>query len=151
MKNPSEYPELDASHRKAILDHMNKENPFWSFLGMELSDVRKGYARVRLPMKEELLQSLGVVHGGAIFSPADSAGAMSVLGMLDKDEYCITLEMKINYVKSFERGAIIAEGRIVSKGNRIAVSQVNIVSDEGDTIAQALGTFMIISKKDKQT
>lgn len=149
--NSSEFPELDTNHKNAVIKHMNTQNPFWSFLGMELLDIRKGWAQVRLPFKKDIVQSLGVVHGGAIFSMADSAGAMAVLGMVNKNEYCMTLEMKINYMKSFESGAIVAEARCVNKGRRIGVSEVKVKNDAGDIIAQALATYMIANKKDSKS
>ena len=146
LKDKLEYKELDPGHRQALLDHMNKKNPFWSYIGMELVDVRKGWSLVKLPFSRNLLQSLEVVHGGAIFSSADSAGALAVLGMLKRDEYCITLEIKINFLKPFSKGEVLAEGHIVNVGNRTAVSDIVVKNREGELIAKALATYMVMKK-----
>jgi acyl-CoA thioesterase len=90
------YEELSPRFKAAILDWMKTRNPFWSLLGMELMDVKKGWAQVRLPFNDQLTNAVGLVHGGAIFSPADSAVGMALVGLIGRDENISTLEMKIN-------------------------------------------------------
>ncbi len=70
--------------KEAILDWMKNRNPFWSLLSMELVDVKKGWAQVRLPFDKKLTNAVGLVHGGAIFTPADSAVGMALVGMINK-------------------------------------------------------------------
>jgi acyl-CoA thioesterase len=75
---------------------MKTRNPYWSLLGTELMEVKKGWAKVRLPFNDKLTNAVGLVHGGAIFSPADSAVGMALVGLIGRDENISTLEMKIN-------------------------------------------------------
>ena len=65
-------------------------SPFWALLGMELVDVKKGWAKVRLPFDNKLKQPMGIAHGGAIFATADSAVVMALLGMVRDLEYAIS-------------------------------------------------------------
>jgi acyl-CoA thioesterase len=92
----AEYEELAPQFKAAILDWMKTRNPFWSLLGMELMEVKKGWAKVRLPFNDKLTNAVGLVHGGAIFSPADSAVGMALVGLIGREENISTLEMKIN-------------------------------------------------------
>lgn len=140
----TEYEELDATFKKMLMDTMRERAPFWSLLGMELADARKGWATVRLPFAEKLLQPLGVAHGGAIFSAADSAVAMALLGLVERDEVITTVEMKINYLMPFSGGEITAEAVIVHKGGRTALGDVTVRNGQGAMIAKAVATYMII-------
>ena len=145
----SDYEELAPRFKTAILDWMKNRNPFWSLLGMELMEVKKGWARVRLPYDEKLTNALGLVHGGAIFSPADSAVGMALVGLIGRDESISTLEMKINYLKPVKGRAIMAEAKIVHKGTQTAIGDVDVKDDNDALVAKGLATYAIF-KKDKR-
>ena len=112
----ADYEELAPRFKAVILDWMKNRNPFWSLLGMELVEVKKGWAKIKLPFNEKLTNAVGLMHGGAIFSPADSAVGMALIGLIDRDQNISTLEMKINYLKPVKGSAIIAEAKI-AQGN----------------------------------
>ena len=143
----TDYEELDPGFKKSLLDWMKTRNPFWSLLGMEIIEVKKGWAKIRLPFTEKLANGLGVAHGGAIFSPADSAVGMALVGMIDKDENISTLEMKINYLKPFVEGEIIAEAKIVHKGTMTAIGDVEVRDEKDNLIAKGLATYAIFKKE----
>ena len=141
-----EYEELDPKFKKLIIEKMKTESPYWSLLGMELVDIKEGWAKVRLPFDKKIVHPLGVAHGGAIFSPADSAVAMALIGMVQEDESFATIEMKINYIAPFEKGEIIAEAKLIHKGRNTALGDIEVRNGQGDLIAKALATYMIIKK-----
>ena len=147
MNHMMEYEELAPNFRNALLKKMKTNAPFWALLGMELVDVKKGWARVRLPFSQKLLHPLGIAHGGAIFSSADSAVAMALLGLVERDEIFTTVEMKINYLRPFSEGEITAEAKITYKGKRIALGDVEVKSAQDSLIAKGLATYMIMKKE----
>ena len=141
-----EYEELNPRFKESILNWMKTNNPFWSLLGMELTEIKKGWAKIRLPFSEKLANGIGVAHGGAIFSPADSAVGMALLGMLRKDENISTLEMKINYLRPFTAGEMTAEAKIVHRGTTTAIGDVEVKDGKGNLIAKGLATYAIFKK-----
>ncbi len=140
------YEDLAPKFRESLLAKMRQESPFWDLLGLELADVKKGWAKVRLPFAGKLVHPLGIAHGGAIFSAADSAVAMALIGLVDRDETFTTVEMKINFLKPFDAGEIMAEARIVHKGARTALGDVEVRNGDGTLIAKGLATYMILKK-----
>ncbi len=143
----TEYEELNPRFKEALIEWQKTKNPFWSFLGMELIDVKKGWAKIRLPFTEKLANGIGLAHGGAIFSPADSAVGMALIGLLNKDETTSTLEMKINYLKPFQDGEIVAEAKIIHRGSMTAIGDVEVRDRNGDLIAKGLATYAILKKR----
>jgi len=139
-----EFEELEPKLKELLIETMKTRSPYWALLGMEIVDVKKGWAKVRLPFEKKLLQPLGVAHGGAIFSPADSAVAMALIGLVEQDEFFATIEMKINYLIPFKEGEITAEAKIVYKGSKTALGDVEVRNSDGDLIAKALATYMIM-------
>jgi hypothetical protein len=78
------YEELSESFKKALIAKVQTVSPFWGLLGMELVDIKKGWAEVRLPFDRKLTHAFGIAHSGSVFAPADSAVAMALLGLVEE-------------------------------------------------------------------
>lgn len=142
------FEDLKTSFRNALLERAKSNQPLWELLGIELVDVKKGWALMRLPYSKKLIHPFGVVHGGAIFSLADAAMAMALVGLVGKGERYATIEMKMNYIQPFKRGEIIAEAEIINKGKRIAFAETVVRdSQEEFLVAKSMATYMIIGNK----
>ena len=137
------YAPLDPHYKQKILAAANEQIRFWHLLGMQIADVRKGWARLRIPFDEKLTNASGRLHGGVIFSAADSAIGVALLGLLKPGERLATLEMKINYLKPVFAEDITAEARIVHRGQQTAVGDVDVRDASGSQVAKALSTYAI--------
>jgi acyl-CoA thioesterase len=56
---------------------MYERDPASQALGMTLAAIRPGYARMRMRVREDMLNGHGTCHGGYIFMLADSAFAFA--------------------------------------------------------------------------
>jgi acyl-CoA thioesterase len=56
---------------------MYERDPASQALGMTLDEIRPGYARMRMRVREDMLNGHGTCHGGYIFMLADSAFAFA--------------------------------------------------------------------------
>lgn len=56
---------------------MYERDPASRALGMLLDEIRPGYARMRMPVRGDMLNGHGTCHGGYIFMLADSAFAFA--------------------------------------------------------------------------
>jgi uncharacterized protein (TIGR00369 family) len=141
-----DFEDLAPGFKDALINKMSGTAPFWSLLGLELVDIKKGWAKIRMPFDKKITNANGVVHGGAIFAPADSAVGLALLGLIGKDELISTIEMKINYLKPFERGEVFIEGKIIHKGANTAIGEAEVKDARGNLIAKSLATYMIMKK-----
>ena len=144
MVEVSEYEELAQNFRRSLMEKIKSSQPYWTLLGIEMLDVKKGWAKLQLPFAKKLTHPYGIAHGGVIFSLADSAVAMALLGLVEKGERFTTVEMNINYVSPFREGNITAEARIINKGSRIALGDVDVRDDQGGLVAKCLATYTIM-------
>lgn len=72
--------------------------PYYKLLGMYVEYADKGYARLKMKVKDDLFHSGGIVHGGAIASIADSAVGIALAATNTKNPNKLaTIELKINY------------------------------------------------------
>lgn len=142
----TEFEDLPSKFKSAIMEKVPTKQPYWNLLGIKLIDIKKGWAKLSLPFSEKLIQPYGAVHGGAIFSLADSALSMALIGLTKKEERFTTLEMKINYVSPFNGGEITAEAKIIDEVREAVVGDVTIIDEKGRLIAKSIGTYFILKK-----
>jgi len=118
--------------------------PFWELLGIRVVEVGEGYAKLEMPFSEKLTQPYGIVHGGAIFSLADSAIAVAIVSCVEPGKIFVTIEMKINFLAPVKEGMMEAEARLLRRG-RIIPAEVDI-KNNGKLVAKAIATYIILDK-----
>lgn len=121
---------------------------FFKTLGIEVVEISRGNAKLKMAFSNKLTQSFGMVHGGAIFSLADSSCAVAVLSILKEKKQFVTAEMKINFTEPVTSGDIFAISRIVREGRVIPV-EADIFNGER-LVAKALGTYIILDQKNEK-
>ena len=122
-------------------------SPYYRLLGMEVLECREGYARFRLPFKGELKQLAGVVHGGAIASVVDSAGAIAVLATAQNSAGVATAEMKLNFITPTSANDLFAEAHVVHCGSTLAVTDVEVKDTSGVLVAKGLATYVLLGER----
>jgi uncharacterized protein (TIGR00369 family) len=132
---------------KELQFKMAKDAPFYHHVGIEVLEINHGFAKLGLNFKDCLTHPFGFLHGGVIASLADSAGINSLFTILQSDEKASTLEMKINFLLPVKDAAIYAEGKVIHKGGKIAVSDVEVRNEGGQLVAKALVTCAIFKEK----
>ncbi len=125
------------------LQQQLESSPFAKLLGLEAVEAETGRVVLRLRFSEHLLQTLGRVHGGAIFTAADHASGWAAFSTLEPGEHCATLEMKINYLAAVRDEDCLAEARVIHKGKTSIVVEANVRAASGKLTAKSLATFMI--------
>ncbi len=118
-----------------------KDTPFCQSLDIKVLKLDKGYAKLEMPYKLELTQPLGFVHGGAIASLVDSAGAFAAFTVIDREELVYTVELKINYLTGVKDGSVIGEARVIKAGERLIVTEIDILNN-GALSAKAIATYI---------
>jgi acyl-CoA thioesterase len=120
-----------------------KETPYFDHLGIKVVEAGEGYAKLTLDFQDHLTHPFGYLHGGAIASLADSAGINAVISLLNDDEKALTLEMKINYFVPVKHVIVYAEGKVIRRGKKVAVSDVDVKTVDGKLVAKAIVTCAI--------
>jgi acyl-CoA thioesterase len=121
-----------------------KNDWFAEHVGIELLEVSKGYAKAKLEIRNEHLNSVGTVHGGAIFALADLVFAVA---SNSHGTIAMGINVSISYLKAVREGTIFAEAKEISRNPKLASYTVTVSDQSGDTIAIFQG--MVYRKKDK--
>lgn len=116
--------------------------PFSVLLGAELLRFSEGAAELKIPIKAELKQQHGFVHGGVISYAADNA--LTYAGGSALGPGVVTSEFKINYVRPAMGDFLVARASVVHSGRSQAVCRCEVyVSQNGaeSLCATAQGTI----------
>ena len=121
-------------------------HPYGDLIGLSFTKFENGYSQCTLDVVDKLLNPHKVVHGGVLYSMADTGMGAALYSNLDKSELCATIEIKINYFKAVKSGALICNTKVIHKGKKIATMESEIINDE-QMVAKAIGTFSIFKIK----
>jgi len=121
-------------------------SPFRDLVGVTFTKVDDGYSHCVLEVDKKLLNPAGIVHGGALYTLADSAMGAALFSSVGEGEMFLTVETSIFYFKAVSSGTLTCESKVVHRGKRIAMMEAEIRND-GQTVAKAVGTFSIYRGK----
>jgi uncharacterized protein (TIGR00369 family) len=116
--------------------------PFSMLLGAQLMQASATELTLCLPIRDELRQQHGFVHGGVISYLADNA--LTFAGALALGPRVVTGEFKINYLRPAMNGTLVARAQVVYAGRTQATCQCNIFVMDDDRerlVAVAQGTI----------
>jgi uncharacterized protein (TIGR00369 family) len=123
------------------LHQLSANNPYLKFMGMELLDAGEGWVKMKIAFRPEFLQPL-TVHGGAIYSLADSAAAHALMTMILPDQRPTTVEQRINFLKAAKDQDLYCEARIVHLGRTLAYAEATVTAEDGTLMAKSTATLM---------
>lgn len=121
-----------------VIDHIMKTDAFSNWLGIGVIELKEGYSKIQMTVRSEMMNGLGIVHGGIAFSLADSAFAFACNG---RNNLSVALDNSINYLKPvFPGDVIVAEATEIHNGRSTGLYQVTISNQHGHTVAIFKGT-----------
>jgi acyl-CoA thioesterase len=115
---------------------LNGTDYFRELLGIEILEIKGGYAKMSMQITRKHTNAHGFTHGGVLFSLADCAFAEAVnFG----DRQAVAVQVSINYLRpTVEGDVLVAEANTVSDGKTLALCSV-VVRKEGKDVAMFSG------------
>ncbi|HOO55486.1 MAG TPA: PaaI family thioesterase [bacterium] len=114
-------------------------DPYASYLGIEIEEVREAYARVSLKVKPEYMNAVDRAHGGAVYMLLDQALAVAANS---RGIPAFTMSITVNYHSGAPGGTtVVAEAKPVDLKRKISVWEVEArTREDGKLIASAVAT-----------
>jgi len=128
---------------------IEKKIPIHHFLGLKLEKIGKGFVRVSVPFRKEVVGDIrkNRWHGGIIATIMDSVGAIAGgTHSTSLEDKLATIDLRIDYLRGAEASSIIVEGKIVRLGNRILVSKMKAFQNE-ELIAEGKGVYNFVKSE----
>ncbi|HKF14154.1 MAG TPA: PaaI family thioesterase [Gaiellaceae bacterium] len=118
--------------------------PVAELIGIEVVSFGERETTMKLEAQERHSNPMGTIHGGILCDLADAAMGMSFFSTLTEGETFTTLELKMNYLRPFWTGTLLAHGKVISRGKTIGLTECRIVDDQERLIAHATSTVMTL-------
>ena len=116
---------------------------FPTFVGLQVEELRAGYTRLRLPLRPEVCQGTGVVHGGAISTLIDTVAVPSIGTYYEQQPDMLTISMTVNFVGVVDGEDAIGEGWVEQAGRSVAFVRAEVRGITGGLAATGSLVFRV--------
>jgi uncharacterized protein (TIGR00369 family) len=113
-------------------------------LGMEFLELSDGLVRGRIPVTHRILQPLGLVHGGAMLTLAESlASGGTWEGVRHDGNAAMGQEISASLMRPITQGHVNGTATVRKRGRSAWIWDVEITDDEGNICALVRATIAV--------
>ncbi len=121
-----------------VVDHMMRHDLFSQWLGIEVLEIKEGYSKIKMTVRPEMINGLGIVHGGIAFSMADSCFAFACN---NRNMLSVALDTSINFIKPVHIGDMLtAVAKEIHSGKSTGLYHITISNQKDHVVALFKGT-----------
>jgi 1,4-dihydroxy-2-naphthoyl-CoA hydrolase len=143
-----DFTQLNLETPLAMINHAIK-NSLIGNLGIEISGISEGYVEGFLVLSEKNSRPDGILHGGANLALAETlAGLGSMLLVNMKDYDVLGIQVSGNHTGILTSGKAVGEAKIVHRGNKTHIWNVDVRNEEGRLLSCIRVTNMIVKRND---
>lgn len=126
------------SDTQKILSTMLDNDNFSKWLGIVVDEYSEGYCKLHYTITTDMLNGFSSVHGGIIFSAADSAFAFACnsQGILS-----VALDVHITFIRAAKTGDVMSvTAKEIHTGNKTSFYDVTTTNSNGEVVSVFKGT-----------
>ncbi len=129
---------LNASGHQTLVQH----------LGIEFTEIGEDYLIATMPVDQRTKQPMGLLHGGASVSLAETLGSVASVCLVDNplETPIVGVEINANHLSSAKEGYVIGKVTPIKIGRRMHVWNIAIADEAGKNICISRLTTMVLSK-----
>lgn len=121
-----------------VVQHMMEHDLFSQWLGINVIEIKEGYSKITMTIRKEMINGLGIIHGGVAFSMADSAFAFACN---NRNVLSVALDTSINFLKPVHvDDLLIAEAIELHNGRSTGLYHITITNQHEHVVAVFKGT-----------
>jgi 1,4-dihydroxy-2-naphthoyl-CoA hydrolase len=119
-------------------------SPFDRHYGLEIDEATEELVRGHVPVREHVLQPVGLVHGGVHASIAEALASVGTnVGVLEDGNIGLGMSNNSTFLRSIREGTIHAVARRIHRGRTTWVWDVELTDDEGRLCAVSRVTIAV--------
>jgi uncharacterized protein (TIGR00369 family) len=136
---------------RAVSDELSKvvseAMPLAALLGIQVKEVTAGQTVLRLDWRPELCTAGGILHGGALMTLADCAGAACAFAGLAEvapGARTSTIESSTHFFGAVRAGTVTATARPLHSGRSTIAVQTELRDDSGKLVGLTTQTQAVL-------
>jgi len=121
-----------------VVEKMLQEDLFSQWLAIEMVEIREGFSKIKMILRNEMINGFNVIHGGIIFSFADSAFAFACN---NRNNLSLALDVSISFNKAAKPGDVLtAEAKEIHNGRSTGLYIITVTDQYNNHVALFKGT-----------
>lgn len=131
---------LNESSKNSMVEH----------LGIIYTDIGKKHLSAKMPVDHRTHQPMGLLHGGASVTLAETLGSVAATFSVDYQKYaCVGIEINANHIKGVTEGWVIGTAKPLHLGKSTQIWEIIINNESGELVCISRLTLAVIKKKIK--
>ena len=115
------------------------------WMGLQVDKVGLGYCKLHYYVKDEMLNGFLNIHGGILFSAADSAFAFACNS---HGIFAVALDVTISFTRPAKAGDLLTvEATEIYVGKKTGIYDIKTTNEKGELVAVFKGTAYRTSTK----
>jgi uncharacterized protein (TIGR00369 family) len=119
-----------VSYLEKIREQGREANPFFCLMGIDVVSMEQGKAVLRMGVRPDMHNGAGWLQGGMFTALADEAIALALYTQLSPGEEIATISESTSFIRGVKDGILVAEGRVVKKGRRVAFAEGSVFTGD---------------------
>ncbi len=132
------------------VEFLNKwsRNTLAEQLGIEFTNIGEDHLEARMPVDKRTHQPMGLLHGGASVSLAETMGSVAATLCVDQTKFfCVGLEINANHVKGVREGFVKGITKPIHIGKKTQVWEIRITTEQDELVCISRITMAVLEKK----
>lgn len=128
---------MNENKKQVLLNKINKDEGFIRKTNLQIIELEEGYAKGEVKVDETLLNGMGMIHGGCLFSVMDTTAGIAAMTHGDQ---VTTLNGQVHYLHAAKGcKCLYVEAWAVKIGRTIINYNVKVMSEKEKVVCQ--GSF----------
>lgn len=120
-------------------------NTMVDYLGIEFTEIGDRHMSAKMPVDRRTNQPMGIVHGGATATLAETVASAAANYCIEKGKICVGLDLNINHIRAISSGFVTAKATPLHLGKSTQVWEIKIQNEAGQLISAARLTIAVIT------
>ena len=138
--------DISTGPHDVILESWITTAPFEDLLGMKIVSASLGRSVLTMPFLRSHAQGLGLMHGGALVSLADTAMAMAIKSLLVPGTVFATTSISNRFLLPVTRGIVTARAVMTGRCGRDLMGNADLTDEEGRVVMRFAAVFRVAGK-----
>jgi len=128
---------LNALSRNTMVEH----------IGIEFLEIGEDYLKARMPVDHRTVQPMGLLHGGASVTLAETLGSAAATLCVDMSQkMCVGLDINANHIRPATSGFVYGVARPIHIGNSTQVWEIRITDEQDKLVCISRITMAVLNR-----
>lgn len=132
-----------AANMQDIVQLFEKQE-YHQYLGLKVIVCSEGVCQLQIPICTRIVNLVGTVHGGVIYSLCAIASSLAALSKLEAGQYTVANDFNISVLRGVASGLMTVNARVLKSGRRLVFVEITVNDQEGILVASGRVTKSIL-------